>query len=259
MLGAIAGDVIGSVFEGSGLKSTTFPLFSLASTYTDDTVLTVAVASAILHRRDYAECLREFGRRHPDRGYGGHFKQWLQNDSMGSYNSWGNGAAMRVCPVGWAFGSIDRVLHEAQLSAAVTHNHPEGIRGAQAIALAVFLARHGAGKTEIRREIPNRFGYDLQRSADEIRPGYAFDISCQGSVPESIVCFLDSENLEEAIRLAISLGGDADTMACIAGAIAEAYYGNVSDSICSELRARLPLDLLDVVERFQEQYVLAPI
>jgi ADP-ribosylglycohydrolase len=161
---------------------------------------------------------------------------------------------MRVSPVGYAAKTVDEVLREAQRSAAVTHNHPEGVRGAQATALAVFLARHGASKSELRHELTERFGYDLDRSVEEIRPGYAFDVSCQGSVPEAIICFLDSSDLEGAIRLAVSLGGDADTMACIAGGIAEAFYGGVPEVIEAEVRSRLPEDLLDIVDRFRARF-----
>jgi ADP-ribosylglycohydrolase len=254
MLGAIAGDVIGSVFEGSGSKTTDFPLLSPDNSFTDDTVLTVAIASAILDQTDYAESLRRFGCLHPNRPYGGTFRKWLDNDSLGPYNSWGNGSAMRVSPVGWAFDSVENTLLEAKRSADVTHNHSEGVRGAQAVALSIYLARRGAQKIEIRREITARFGYDLKRTADEIRPAYEFDVSCQGSVPESIICFLDSDSFEHSIRLAISLGGDADTMACIAGAIAEAYYGGVPQPVESSVRGCLTSDLLAVVDRFRAKY-----
>src|SRR5215472_9890097 len=254
MLGAIAGDIIGSVFEGSGLKVKEFPLFSSKNAYTDDTVLTVAIAAAILGRGDYGNWLREFAKRHPGRGYGGYFHQWLIDDSRGPYNSWGNGSAMRVSPIGWAFDSVEKVLVEAERSAEVTHNHPEGIRGAQAVALAVFLARRGEKKTAIRQEITERFGYDLRRTADEIRSGYSFDVSCQGSVPESIICFLDSENFESSVRLAISLGGDADTMACITGAISEAHYGGIPESLELSVRNFLAQDLLEIVDRFRYKY-----
>ncbi len=254
MLGAIAGDIIGSVFEGSGRKDTDFPLFSSRSTFTDDTVLTIAVAAVQLEGGDYASTLRLFGSRYPERGYGGSFYQWLHDDSLGPYNSWGNGSAMRVSPVGYAAKSVENVLTEAQQSAVVTHNHPEGVRGAQATALAIFLARNGASKSELRLELTERFGYNLDRSVEEIRPGYAFDVSCQGSVPEAIICFLDSSDVEGAIRLAVSLGGDADTMACIAGGIAEAFYGGVPEVIEAEVRNRLPHDLLGVVDRFRARF-----
>jgi len=254
MLGSIAGDVIGSVFEGSGLKTDGFPLFSSHSTYTDDTVLTAAVASALIDRRDFARTMREFCARHPGRGYGGYFEEWLVDESRGPYNSWGNGSAMRVSPVAWALRKADEVLAMARDTAEVTHNHPEGIRGAQATALGIFMALRGAGKREIRMEIEGRFGYDLSRHVEDIRPDYAFDVSCQGSVPESIICFLDSTGFESAVRLAVSLGGDADTMACIAGGIAEAYYGGVPEPIATSVRERLTPDLLKVIDRFRARY-----
>jgi ADP-ribosylglycohydrolase len=163
---------------------------------------------------------------------------------------------MRVSPIAWACQRLDDVLAEAARSAVVTHNHPEGIKGAQAVAAAVFLARTGLAKGEIRREVSRRFGYDLDRRVDEIRPSYGFDISCQGSVPEALVCFLDSKNFEEAVRLAVSLGGDADTQACIAGAVAEAFYGGVSEAISAEVRSRLPEELRSVVRRFRERFVV---
>jgi ADP-ribosylglycohydrolase len=254
MLGAIIGDVVGSVFEGSGSKIKQFPLLTPKNTYTDDTVLTVAVASAILDQSDYAECIRKFARHHPGRGYGGYFQRWLYDDSLGPYRSWGNGSAMRVCPVGWAFDSAEEVLSEAKRSANVTHNHLEGIPDAQAVALSVYLARCGVGKIAIRKEITSHFGYDLTRTVDEIRSVYSFDVSCQGSVPESIICFLDSDDFESFVRLAISLGGDADTMACIAGGISEAYYGSVAKSTEQRVRELLPPDLLEVVDRFRARY-----
>lgn len=211
MLGALAGDVIGSAFEYRGWKSVEIPLFSPESTFTDDSVLTCAVAAAILNGRGYGGAIRDFGLRYPDRGYGGFFSRWLADPTMGPYNRWGNGSAMRAAPVGLAFDSLERVLAKAEHSAAVTHNHPEGIRGAQAVALAVILGAHGADKRTIRSEIESRPGYRLDNPAPEIRPGYHFDESCQGSVPESITCFLESEDFEGAVKLAVSLGGDADT------------------------------------------------
>jgi ADP-ribosylglycohydrolase len=250
VIGAIAGDVIGSVHEGAGTKTTSFPLFQPLSRFTDDTVLTVATAHAILTDTSYQQAYHHFGRRYPDAGYGGMFIEWLVARDPRPYNSWGNGSAMRVVPVGLAFSTVDEVLLEAERSAAVTHDHPEGIRGAQAVALAVFLARSGAPKAEIRREIAGRFGYDLERSVDEIRPGYRFDVSCQGSVPEAIIAFLDSRDVEDAIRLAVSLGGDADTQATIAGGIAHAWYGEVPASIVEPVRERLPTEFLEVIDRF---------
>lgn len=254
MLGAIAGDVIGSVFEYRRWKSAEFPLFSPESTFTDDSVLTGAVAVAILDGRDYGEAIRDFGQRYPGRGYGGLFSRWLADPTMGPYNGWGNGSAMRVGPVGLAFDSVERVLAEAERSAAISHNHPEGIRGAQAVALAVFLAARGADKRTIRSEIESRLGYRLDRPVSEIRPGYYFDESCQGSVPESITCFLESEDFESAVRLAVSLGGDADTMACIAGAIAEPFYGGVPPDVAAAVRSRLSTELVEIVDRFQARF-----
>jgi ADP-ribosylglycohydrolase len=254
MLGAIAGDVIGSVYEHRCIKTTEFPLFGPHSTFTDDTVMTVGVAYAILEGIDYATSLRLFGRKYPNAGYGGTFIGWLFRDDAGPYNSWGNGSAMRVCPVGWAFGAAEQVLDEAKRSAEVSHNHPEGIKGAQATALAVFLARNGESKATIRGEIARRFGYDLNRTIDQIRPTYRFDVSCQGSVPEALIAFLESHDYESAVRKAVSLGGDSDTLACIAGAIAHAFYGHIPEEIVLNVRARLPQELLGVVDRFQRRY-----
>ena len=229
MIGAIAGDIIGSVYENKPIKTTDFPLFSDGSMFTDDTVLTVAVADALLNDRDYAKFLRIWGRRYPNAGYGKSFITWIAIDGHPPYGSWGNGAAMRVSPIGWVCNSFDEVLAEAECSAVVSHNHPEAIKGAQAVALAVYLARTGSTKTEIKQEITKRFSYDLDRTVDAIRPTYTFDVSTQGSVPESIICFLESVSYEDAVRNAVSLGGDSDTMACIAGSIAETFYGSVPE------------------------------
>ena len=254
MLGAIAGDIIGSVYECSPIKSTEFPLFQPDSTFTDDTVLTVAVAHSILSGTDYATSLKAFGLKYPNAGYGGSFIGWLFSEGDQAYNSWGNGSAMRVSPVGFAFDSIEKVLEEAKRSAEVTHNHPEGIKGAQATALAVFMARTGESKEAIRSEISERFAYDMDRTLAEIRPTYRFDVSCQGSVPESIIAFLESEDLEDAVRKAISLGGDGDTMACIAGALAEAHYKTLPADIVSEVFERLPAELVEIVREFEAAY-----
>lgn len=254
MLGAIAGDIIGSIYEGSPIKTTDFPLFGPHSRFTDDTVLTIATAEALLNGLDYAAVYRAYGRRYPDAGYGGSFIHWIFADQAGPYQSWGNGSAMRVSPIGWAFDTPDEVLAEAERSAAVTHNHPEGLKGAQATALAVYLARTGHDKAALKQEIERRFGYNLSRSLAEIRPGYRFDVSCQGSVPEAIIAFLEATDVEQAIRLAISLGGDSDTLACLAGAIAEAYFGPVPAGMAAEVQRRLPADLLAVVEAFSGRY-----
>ena len=256
MLGAIAGDMIGSVYEGHPIKTKDFPLFNQQSHFTDDTVLTIAVADSILNNRDYATALKQYGLRYPDAGYGGSFYQWLFSADLAPYNSWGNGAAMRVSPVGFAFDSLQEVLAAARQSAEATHNHPEGIKGAQSTASAIFLARSGATKEDIRSELHARFHYDLARTLDQIRPTYRFDISCQGPVPESIISFLESGNFEEAIRNAISLGGDSDTMACIAGGIAQAFYGIVPIEIAYKVRAGLPNEFLNIIDRFNQLYAL---
>ena len=256
MIGAIAGDIIGSVYEGHSIKTKTFPLFHPQCRFTDDTVLTVAIADAIVNRRPYLEAVRAFGRRHPQAGYGGAFIRWLFSAEPTPYNSWGNGAAMRVSPVGFAFTSEEEVLEQARQTAVISHNHPEGIKGAQAAALAVFLARTGHEKEDIRSQITRRFGYGLNRGVDDIRPGYAFDVSCQGSVPEAVIAFLDSTSYEDAIRNALSLGGDSDTQACIAGGIAEAFYGGVPGEIRAAVGAHLTPDLREVVDAFYREYAI---
>jgi ADP-ribosylglycohydrolase len=254
MLGAIAGDVIGSVFEWERIKTTEFPLFSPRSEFTDDTVMTVAAAYGILYGVDYATVFKDFGRRYPGRGYGGFFMFWLNSPDNDPYNSWGNGSAMRVSPVGFAFDTIEDVLSEAKKSAEVTHDHPEGIKGAQATALTVYLARSGSSKEDIREEISQRFNYDLDQSLDEIRPTYQFDESCQGTVPQAVISFLESVDMEDAIRKAVSLGGDSDTLACITGGIAHAFYKHIPDEIVSEVKARLPNEFLQIIDEFNQRY-----
>jgi ADP-ribosylglycohydrolase len=254
MIGAISGDVIGSVYEHRPIKSKEFALFENRSRFTDDTVLTVAIADAILGDHSYVESLKRYTRKYPHAGFGGYFWQWAHSDRQEPYNSWGNGSAMRVSPVGYAFDSIERVLTEAERTAAVTHNHPEGVKGAQATALAVYLARQNVDKDEIRFELQSRFGYDLKRHIDQIRPGYSFDVSCQGSVPEALLSFLEASDYEDAIRNAISLGGDSDTLACIAGAVAAPFYGGVPTHIEEQTRKLLPQEFLDVIEAFNQQY-----
>jgi ADP-ribosylglycohydrolase len=258
MIGAIAGDVIGSHFESFPTKRTDFPRFAERTAFTDDTVLTVAIAEAILRRRPYAQALRDFGQRYPNRGYGSNFYCWMLNEAMGPYGSWGNGSAMRVSPVGCAFDSVEEVLEQARASATPTHNHEEGVKGAQSVALAVFLARQGATRESIREEIARRFGYDLDRTLEEIRPRYCFEISCQASVPESIIAFLESESVEDAIRKAISLGGDSDTMGCIAGSIAEAYYGPVPADLADAVRGYLPEEFLGIIDEFERTHPWSP-
>jgi ADP-ribosylglycohydrolase len=254
MLGAIIGDIIGSSYEFEGIKTTDFPLFTSASRFTDDTVLTVSVADCLLHDLDYAKTFKEYGRRYPNAGYGGRFGKWLQSDDLKPYSSLGNGSAMRVSPVGFAFSTIDDVLREAERSALPTHNHPEGIKGAQAIAAAIFLARTGRGKNEIRELIKKRFSYNLNRTLDEIRPDYRFDETCQGSVPEAIIAFLESTDYEDAIRKAVSLGGDADTLACMAGGIAEAYYKKIPPNIVRRAKKILDKELLAIVNEFTGRF-----
>jgi len=254
MLGALAGDIIGSVHEFQRQKTMDFPLFVEGSRFTDDTVLTVAVADCLMTGASYVDKFHEYARDYPDGCYGLRFWRWVESGSREPYNSWGNGSAMRVSPVGLAMPTLEEVLGEAQRSAEVTHNHPEGVRGAQATAAAVFLARQGEPKGRIRQFIQETFAYDLNRTIDDIRPTYSFNESCQGTVPEAIIAFLDSSDYEETVRLAISLGGDADTLACIAGGIAGAFYGGVPEEIAEPAMARLDDRLRDVVQRFSDKY-----
>ena len=254
MIGAIAGDVIGSVHEGARTKTKVFPLFDEYCRFTDDTVLTLAVASRLLRGGDYVDTFHEFFHEYPQAGYGGSFIRWAGNRHREPYNSWGNGSAMRVSPIGFAFDSVDEVMAQARASAVVTHNHPEGIRGAQATAVAILLARKGQEKSDIKRHLETEFGYELSARLDDIREAYDFDVSCQGSVPQSIIAFLESDSYEDAIRNAISLGGDADTMACIAGGIAEAFYGAVPDDISSRAFELLDTRLQGIASQFIQKY-----
>jgi ADP-ribosylglycohydrolase len=257
MIGAIAGDIIGSIYEGTGLKIKEFDLFGPGCRFTDDTVLTVAVADWILHGGDLVDRLHEYFHRYPHAGFGGWFIDWAARRDRRPYNSWGNGSAMRVSAVGFAGESLDDVLSLAKQSAEVTHNHPNGVRGAQAVAAAIFLARTGREKPEIRQAIESTFRYDLSTPLDEIRETYCFEISCQESVPQSITAFLEAANFEEAVRNAISLGGDADTMACIAGGIAEAYWG-VPEDIERQTFALLDEPLAQVVRQFRTRFPHVP-
>ncbi|MBP7705706.1 MAG: ADP-ribosylglycohydrolase family protein [Candidatus Aminicenantes bacterium] len=253
MLGAIAGDIIGSVHEFGLTKTKDFPLFGPRCRFTDDTVMTAAIAQAILTDGDYRRAALDFGRRYPGRGYGGSFRQWLAAADPQPYGSYGNGAAMRASPVGFAFSSVDEVLREAARSAAFSHDHPEGVKGAQAAALAAFLARTERDKALVKAEIASRFGYDLDRTVDAIRPAYTHVESCQETVPEAVISFLESTSYEDAVRNAVSLGGDADTLACIAGGIAEAFYGPLPPEIVTEVREILTPELRDIVDRFYRQ------
>ncbi|APG27533.1 hypothetical protein A7E78_06570 [Syntrophotalea acetylenivorans] len=251
MLGAIAGDIIGSRFEWHNHKSKDFDLFTDASCFTDDTVLTVALADSLLSGTPFTDSLKEYYRRYPTAGYGGRFQQWAASEVRQPYGSFGNGSAMRVSPVGWYFNDLSTVLSESRNSAAVTHDHPEGIKGAQATAAAIFLARIGENKADIRDFIVERFGYRFDFTLDDIRPSYRFDVTCQGSVPQALQAFFEANDFEDAIRNAISIGGDSDTIACITGGIAEAFYGEVPAWIAEQVWARLDEPLTDVVRLFR--------
>lgn len=253
MIGAIAGDIIGSVYEWDRIKSKQFDLFRPDCFFTDDTVLTVALAESILTGNEYASLMKAYYRRYPNAGYGGLFQRWAGAHESQPYNSWGNGAAMRISSVGFAFDTLDEVLVQAAEYTAVTHNHLEGIKGAQATAAAIFLARTGSTKADIRKYTAATFHYDLSRSVDEIRPTYLFNESCQQTVPEAIMCFLESTDFEDAIRNAVSLGGDSDTLACITGGIAQAHYG-VPGAIAERAMSILDEDLRDVTARFMSCY-----
>jgi ADP-ribosylglycohydrolase len=254
MIGAIAGDIIGSVYELENIKTKDFPLFVNRCYFTDDSILTIALADTILTGTPYIKNLKNFYRWYPDARYGKSFHNWARSSCPEPYNSWGNGAAMRISPVGYAFDDIGTVLAKAEEFTAVTHNHPEGIKGGQSVAVAIFLARSGKSKGDIRRYIEKRFGYDLSRHVDDIRPTYTFDNSSQGTVPPAIRAFLDSTDFEDAIRTAISLGGDSDTLACITGSIAQAFYGNVPISILNTVYSILDERLSSITRAFMEKY-----
>lgn len=232
MLGAIIGDIVGSVYEFESYKSKQFPLFSAGCRPTDDSLMTLAVGAACLSHCEEEDAfkqvlvrqMRRIGRQNPDAGYGGSFYDWLMGNNPAPYGSYGNGSAMRVSPVAYAAQTLKEVEKLAKWSAEVTHNHPEGIKGAQAVAAAVFLARQGEGKAAIRRYVQEKY-YDLDFRLDDIRPTYRFDVTCQGSVPQAIVCFLEGLDYEDTLRCAVSLGGDGDTLAAMAGGIAEAHFG----------------------------------
>jgi ADP-ribosylglycohydrolase len=254
MLGSIAGDIIGSVYEHRPIKTTNFSLFHPRCRFTDDTVLTVALADSLLHGTRFVDLLKQYYRAYPNAGYGGSFHQWAQSERSDAYGSWGNGLAMRASPVGFAFGTLEEVLDRAKQSAEVTHDHPEGIKGAQAVASAVFLARTGKTKEEIKHYAETTFGYHLDTPLDVIRPKYEFHVSCQKSVPQAIRAFLESDDFEDAGRKAISLGGDSDTLACMAGGIAQAFYGGVPEVIRLRVYGILDDDLADVARKFTEEF-----
>lgn len=254
MIGAIAGDIIGSVYEWHNIKTTDFPLINDACFFTDDSVLSIALADSILSGKPYKTLLKEYHSLYPNAGYGGMFGRWAVSKESEPYNSFGNGAAMRISPVGFAFSTLDMVMAKAEEYTAVTHNHPEGIKGAQATAAAIYLARTGNDKEQIRTFIQMRFEYDLSRRLDDIRPGYKFDETCQGTVPEAIIAFLESDSYENAIRLAISLGGDSDTIACITGGMAQAFYSGVPEKIEKMVYKKLDLKLGNITREFMKKY-----
>ena len=259
MYGAILGDMIGAPYEfDRGGKTKDFPLFTEKSSYTDDTIMTVAVAEALLEVQNGAQTetrdllvrsLRKWGRKYPHAGYGVRFSRWLRSSDPQPYGSYGNGAAMRVSAAGWLYGTLAMTRRMARRTAEVTHDHPEGIKGAEATACAIFMARTGSGKEEIREYICREFGYDLSRTCGEIRPGYRHVENCQETVPEAITAFLEGTGFEDVIRTAVSLGGDCDTLTCIAGSIAEAFYG-VPVALEEACKARLPEDMREVLRRF---------
>ena len=256
MLGAIVGDIVGSVYEFHNTKSMNFELFTPWSRFTDDSVMTLAVAKWLVEDETHTihyliYCMQELGNRYPNGGYGGNFRTWLREDNPQPYNSWGNGAGMRVSPVGLYAKTLDEALALAALTASVSHNHPEGVKGAQAIAACVFLCKEGKSKAEIKEYIEKTFDYNLNRSIAEIRPRYEFDVSCQGSVPEAIIAFLDGNSFEEVIRLAISLGGDSDTIGAMAGAIAACMYP-IPDEIVNRCNTILTEDLKEIKDKFIE-------
>ena len=270
MLGAIFGDIVGSVYERHNVKTTDFPLLSRSSRPTDDSIMTLAIAKALMETFDTLSCKNDIsqensnavskavtasmqlmGNRYPNAGYGRSFRRWLMAKFPRPYGSWGNGSAMRVSPVGWVCRTLDETQRIAAITASVTHNSPEGIAGAQAIASGVFMARTGWTKQQIRQACADTFGYNMSRTLDEIRPTYRFDVSCPGSVPEAIIAFCESENYEDAIRKAVSLGGDSDTIACMAGAIAEAYYG-MPDHLKEKALRILDSDCRDIVLSFRD-------
>ena len=227
MFGAIVGDIAGSAYERANFRFETCEIFAKGSQYTDDTVLTLATADHFIFGDSYAHNYRQFGRNYPRAGYGGSFIKWMTSDNPQPYESWGNGSAMRVSPVGWVAENLDWALSEAERSAEVTHNHPNGIKGAQAISSSIFLSRQGESKESIRNFVTDRFGYDLESTVEDLRKTHIFDMSCEGTVPVAIVAFLESYDFESSIRKAISIGGDSDTIACMTGSISHAFYREI--------------------------------
>ena len=262
MYGAILGDIIGSPFEfDRGDKTKDFKLFSRRSHFTDDSVMTLAVCEALLKvgqdvtvkeiEDAVISSMQSWGRRYPHAGYGGYFRRWLTSRHPEPYNSYGNGSAMRVSAVGWLYDSLEKTRTVAKATTNVTHNHPEGIKGAEATASAIFMARNGSSKEEIKKYIENEFHYDLNRTLNEIRPGYHMDETCQKTIPEAIIAFLEAKDFEDAIRNAVSLGGDTDTLGAITGSIAEAYYG-IPEWLITECRKRINKDMRIVLDDFND-------
>lgn len=255
IIGAICGDIIGSTREFNPIKTKDFPLYQKGSRFTDDTVMTLAIANWLIKGKNSKQVLidnvKYFGNRYPNAGYGGMFREWLKSENPQSYDSWANGSAMRVSPVAWVGDTLEEVQKLSKLSAEITHSHPEGIKGALATSDAIYLARIGSSKEEIKDHIEIRYDYDLSRKLDDIRPNYKFDVSCVGSVPEAIICFLEATSFEDTIRNVVSLGGDADTQGAIAGSIASAYY-EVPKRIYYKAIHRLDYDLLNVLIDFEE-------
>ena len=252
MLGAIIGDIVGSRYEFANIHTTDFELFTPYNNFTDDTICTIAVADALLKGKPFKDSLLYWCRKYPSPmgAYGARFAQWVHSANPQPYHSFGNGSAMRVAPCGW-LGSLDEVLEAAQKSAACTHDHPEGIKGAQCVAHAIALARFGSSKEEIRQIATQTYGYDLSNSCEALRGSYSFDETCQGTVPQAFICFLESHDFESALRLAGSIGGDSDTLAAITGGIAEAYYGIPAD-IEAQALTYLPKEFREVVREFRE-------
>lgn len=255
LAGAICGDTIGSAYEFSPTKELDFALFTPLSSFTDDTVCSIALADSLISGRDYSHTLQHWCKKYLDAGYGGMFWQWINTENPIPYGSYGNGAAMRVSPIGAYGRNLDEVMCLAKKTAMVTHNHPEGIKGAQATATAIYYALHGMSKTEIKSFIEKGFGYDLSCDYFTIQQTYGFDETCQGSVPESILAFLAADSFESTIRYAVALGGDADTQAAIAGGIAAAYYKEIPDAILNEVLNRLPQDMLKILNAFNKTLI----
>ena len=250
MLGSIIGDIIGSRFEINPITSKSFNLFDNACRFTDDTVLTIAIADALLAKKDYKAKVLDYGLKYHNKGYGPGFIRWVDSKGKTQGHSYGNGSAMRIAAVGFYFETKEKVVEQAKKAVEMTHNHPEGIKGAQAIAFAIFLARNGYSKEEIKFEISNKFEYKFEQSISEIKENYTFSIICQDTVPQALTCFFESTDYEDAIRNAVSLGGDADTLACIAGGVSEAFYGGVPLSIKTQARTFLPSEFLTVIDKF---------